>query len=149
MANFQTIGANFQQSGAKVRFYLVCFGVFSGKSETTRGENKDIFYFRGFRGAAFILFCGGGGGVHWMQVVQVVRLFVVQDLPEVGAGPLVVCSVPLSLPFVPLLLLLSRISPQICLISHFKGVFSGFCGGCVGLCCLRALRGLCGFCTRE
>lgn len=69
VANFQTIGANFQQKGAKVRFYLVCFGVFSGKSETENGKNKDIFYFRGFRGAAFILFCGGGGRVHWVQVV--------------------------------------------------------------------------------
>ena len=34
-------------------------------------------------------------------------------------------------------------------ISHFKGVFSGFCGVCVGLSWSCALRGLCGFCVRE
>ena len=67
----------------------------------------------------------------------------------VGSGPLVVCSVPLSLPFVPLLLLLSCISLEICLISHFKGYFSGFCMFGVGLYCLLALRGLWGFCVRE
>ena len=55
---------------AKVNKILRVLGVFSGFSETTRGENKNLFYFRGFRGAAFILFCGGGGGVHWVQVVQ-------------------------------------------------------------------------------
>lgn len=44
--------------------------VLSGISETKKGKNKDIFYFRGFRGDAFILFCGGGGCVHWVQVVQ-------------------------------------------------------------------------------
>lgn len=50
--------------------FLGRFGVFSGFSETKRGKNKNLFYFRGFRGAAFILFCGGGGGVHWVQVVH-------------------------------------------------------------------------------
>ena len=45
-------------------------GVFSGKSETKNGKNKNLFYFRGFRGAAFILFCGGGGRAHRVQVVQ-------------------------------------------------------------------------------
>ena len=48
VANFQAIGAHFRQKGAKVRFSLVCFGVFSGKSETENGKNKDIFYFRAF-----------------------------------------------------------------------------------------------------
>lgn len=62
--NFQTIGANFRQKGAKVNDFLGVLGVFSGIWETENGKNKDIFYFRGFRGAAFILFCGGGGGVH-------------------------------------------------------------------------------------
>lgn len=50
--------------------FLVCFGVFSGIWETKNGKNKDLFYFWGFRGAAFVLFCGGGGRVHWWQVVQ-------------------------------------------------------------------------------
>ena len=58
---------------AKVNKILGVLGVFSGKSETKRGKNKNLFYFRGFRGAAFILFCGGGGGVHWVQVVQGAR----------------------------------------------------------------------------
>ena len=38
VVNFQSIGANFQQKVAKVNFSLVCFGVFSGFSETTNGE---------------------------------------------------------------------------------------------------------------
>ena len=59
------------QKGAKVNFYLMCFCVLSGFSETRRGKNEILFYFWGFRGAAFILFCGGGGGVHWVQVVGV------------------------------------------------------------------------------
>ena len=82
------------QKRAKINYFLGCFGVFSGIWETKNGKNKDIFYFRGFRGAAFILFCGGGGRVHWWQVVQ--DLSRLQDLPEVGSGPFVVCSVLLS-----------------------------------------------------
>ena len=69
-------------------------GVFSGKSETEKGKNEILFYFWGFRGAAFILFCGGGGGVHLGQVVGAFE----------GAGPdggrpdpLVVCSPPFVL----------------------------------------------------
>ena len=58
---------------AKVNKFLRVPGVFSGKSETKRGKNKNLFYFWGFRGAAFILFCGGGGGVHLVQVVQGAR----------------------------------------------------------------------------
>ena len=42
----------------------MCFGVFSGIWETENDKNKNLFYFRGFCGAAFVLFCGGGGGVH-------------------------------------------------------------------------------------
>ena len=49
---------------------LGVLGVFSGKSETEKGKNEILFYFWGFRGAAFILFCGGGGGVHWVQVIR-------------------------------------------------------------------------------
>ena len=45
VVNFQSIGANFQQKGAKVNFSLVCFGVFSGKSETKNGKSKYIFGF--------------------------------------------------------------------------------------------------------
>lgn len=66
---FSAYRGKFSAKMGKSEFFLACFGVFSGKSETKNGKNKDIFYFRGFRGAAFILFCGGGGGVHWVQVV--------------------------------------------------------------------------------
>ena len=38
VVNFQSIGANFRQNRAKVNNFLVCFGVFSGFSETTNGE---------------------------------------------------------------------------------------------------------------
>ena len=38
IVNFQSIGANFQQKVAKVNFSLVCFGVFSGFSETEKGK---------------------------------------------------------------------------------------------------------------
>ena len=69
VADFQTIGAK----RGKSEFFLARFGVFSGKSETEKGKNKNLFYFWGFRGAAFILFCGGGGRVHRVQVVQGAR----------------------------------------------------------------------------
>ena len=78
----------------------------------------------------------GGDGVHWVQVVQ-------------GAGLPVVRSVPLSLPFVPLLLCLWWVAYKYGFICDFKGVFSGFCGADVYLYGLRSLRGLWGFCARE
>ena len=56
-----------------------------------------------------------------------------------------VCFVLLSA----LLHFLSCNSPQMCPISHFKGVFSGFLLLDVGLYWLRALRGLWGFYVRE
>ena len=64
-----------------------------------------------------------------------------QDLPCVGSGPLVVCSVAL-------LLCAWCIGFEYGSISRFKGVFRGFYGVCVGLFVLGALRGLCGFCAR-
>ena len=82
-----------------MNFSLVVVGVFSGKSETERGKNEILFYFCGFRGAAFILFRGGGGGLHWVQVVSALwrahwcRLSRVLDLRSACVGPLVVCSV--------------------------------------------------------
>ena len=82
------------QKGAKVNKFLGVLGVFSGKSETKKGKNKNLFYFRGFRGAAFILFCGGGGRAHWVQACRLSRI---QDLKGVGSGPLVVCSLPFML----------------------------------------------------
>ena len=83
------------QKGAKVNKFLVCFGVFSGKSETKNGKNKEIFYFWGFRGAAFILFYGGGGRVHWWQVVQGAGAFVVLSwcVPSLSPCLLSLCCV--------------------------------------------------------
>ena len=95
-------------------------------------------------------------GAKWVQVVallaclsscplvQVSGSLRIQDLPSVGSGPLVVCSVLLSA----LSLCLWHIMLEYGSISRFKGVFRGFYGACVGLCCLGALRGLCGFCAR-
>ena len=68
-----------------------------------------------------------------------------KDLPEVGSGPLVSCSLLLSA----LLLCAWYVSPEYGSVSRFEGVFSGFCGADVYLYGLRSLRGLCGFCTRE
>ena len=73
-----------------------------------------------------------------------VRLSRLQDLPEVGSGPLVVCSLLLSA----LSLFSWCIACKYGSISRFKGVFSAVYSVRVGLCCLGALRGLCGLCTR-
>lgn len=130
------------QKRAKVNNFLVCFGVSSGFSETKNGESKRLFYFRGFRGAAFIPFCGGGSGVHW------------EGFEASGpAGGWLWSSRGVFRPFLPAFclfvalpfVLLSRISLEICPISHFKGVFCAVWGCCVGLCWLGALRGLWGF----
>ena len=67
-----------------------------------------------------------------------------QDLKEVGSGPLVVCS----LPFARFLALCLSCRLQIWLYFAILGGFSGFRCGCVYLYGLRALRGLCGFCAR-
>ena len=48
VVNFQPIGANFQQKVAKVNFSLVCFGVFSGFSETKKGKSEIYFGFGAF-----------------------------------------------------------------------------------------------------
>ena len=122
VVNFQSIGANFQQNRAKVNFSLVCFGVFSGSSETTNGESEIYFGFedcRGFR-------CGSlFGAVVVSTGWQVVRS----------------CSLSLGVfrPFA-LPLSLSCFAFQICLISRFKGVFRGFYGAYVCLYGLRSLR---------
>lgn len=117
VANFQPIGANFQPEGAKVNKFLVCFGVFSGIWETKKGKNKNLFYFRGFRGAAFILFCGGGGGVHWVQVVQGA------GLPVVFRG---VCSIPLSLPLSLCCFCFPAIPAKYALFRILRGFLAGF-----------------------
>ena len=65
-------------------------------------------------------------------------------VPEVGFGPLVVCSLLLSA----FLLFAWCVACEYGSISRFKGVFSVVWGVRVGLCCLGALRGLWGFCAR-
>lgn len=67
---------------------------------------------------------------------EVCRLSRLQDLPEVGSGPLVVCS----MPFVPFLLCLWCIALEYGSISRFKGVFRGFYGADVYLYGFGALR---------
>ena len=75
---------------------------------------------------------------------EVCRLSRLQDLPEVGSGPIVVRSPP----FVPFLLCLWCIALECGFISRFKGVFRGFYGADVCLYGFGVLRGLCGFCAR-
>ena len=75
---------------------------------------------------------------------EVCRRSRIQDLLEVGSGPLVVRS----MPFVPFLLCLWCIALEYGSISRFKGVFSAFWGADVCLYGFGVLRGLCGFCAR-
>ena len=79
-----------------MNFSLVVVGVFSGKSETEKGKNEILFYFWGFRGAAFILFCGGGGGVHWVQVVRLFGASGPAECRRWSSGRVFRCFCPLS-----------------------------------------------------
>ena len=89
-----------------------------------------------------------GGVLRWsaacLLACPLVQAFEAQDLPEVGSGPLVVCSL--------LLVAFSLCSRCVACkygsISHSKGVFRGFPLLDVCLYCSGALRGLWGFCTR-
>ena len=106
-----------------------------GKIGDNKGQNLNIFLkSRGKNGLK-----SGRLPAFWR--VHLGRLSRVQDLTEVGCGPLVVCSVLLSA----LSLCLWRVACKYGSISHFEGVFSVVWGVCVGLCCLGALRGLWGF----
>ena len=111
---------------AKVNNFLVCFGVFSGKSETKNGKSEIYFGFEDCR-ASVVALSLGGGGVHRVQVVRS-------------------CSLSLGVfrPFLPSFArfpaFLSYFAFQICLISRFKGVFGGFWGADVCLYGLRSLR---------
>ena len=114
--------------------------MFSRENRRPKTAKVKIYLsFGGCRAAVVALSLWGGGGVHWVQVSGLSGL----------SAPLVVCSLLLSLLFVPLLLLLSCNTCKICPISHFKGVLTGFWGSDVYLYGLRSLRGLCGFCVRE
>ena len=108
--------------------------------EIRRQERAKVKYILVLRvvGLPVWLSLWGGGGVHRWQVVRLSGLF----------PAFVVCSVPLSLSLSALVHLLSCNSPILCLISRFRGVFSGFWGSDVYLYGSRSLRGLCGLCTR-
>lgn len=74
---FISQAVNFQPKVAKVNKFLVSFGISLGISETKKGENKDLFYFRGFRGLPVWLSIWGGVRVHWGKVVKALRVTVV------------------------------------------------------------------------
>ena len=64
--------ANFQQSGAKQGKNEFLFGVlwcFLGKIGDQKRQKLRYIWFLRLQSPASILFCGGGGGVHWVQVV--------------------------------------------------------------------------------
>ena len=90
--NFQPIGANFQQKVAKVNFFLLALVFSRDFRRQKRAKTK------------YILKVGAGGAVLVVGVcllsscplVQACRLSRVQDLQEVGSGPLVVCFLLLS-----------------------------------------------------
>lgn len=129
------------QKVAKVRFYLPAL-VFSREFARPKGaKSKDIFERWGevVQDARALAACFWL--VHRSRGVRASRL---QDLPEVGSGPLV-CVPPL---LSACLLCLWCVGLKYAFISHFKDVFSGFWGWYMGSYCLRALRGLCGFCAR-
>ena len=91
VVNFQPIGANFRQKVAKVNNFLGVLGVFSGKSETKKGKSEIYFGF-----GAFVVLLSSSFVVAVVVSTgpEVGRLSMLQDLPEVGSGPLVVCSMP-------------------------------------------------------
>ena len=89
----------------KNKHLFACFGLTSGKSETERGKNLRYFWKRGGKTAESVSGLSAFWCVHWVQVVQ--ALWALRTCQSAGSCPLVVCSLPFSLPFVPLLLLLS------------------------------------------
>ena len=131
-------GHQIRAKRAKVNFFLLAF-VFSRDFRRQKTAKVKIYFTfggcRGFRCGSPFVAVVVSTGCRWCRVHGLL----------VSCG---VCSVPLSLPFVPLLHFLSCISLEICLISHFKAVFRGFWGAGVYLYGFGALRGLCGFCTR-
>ena len=122
VVNFQSIGANFQQNRAKVNNFLVCFGVFSERSETKNGKSEIYF---GFGASVVALSLGrwwcplvAGGRLLWLVLLS--------------------CRVPCLLSAC--LLCLWCIASEYGSISRFKGVFREFYGADVCLYGLRSLR---------
>ena len=134
--------ANQGKTGQKLQF-IWCALVFSREFGRPKGAKFKIYLSfedcRGFRCGSLFGAVVVSTGCRWCKLSRA------QDLPEVGAGPLVVCSLLLSA----LSLCLWCIACKYGSISRFKGVFRGFPLSDVGLYWLGALRGLWGFCTRE
>ena len=103
------------QNGAKVRIYLVCFGVFSGICETERGEKQRYIWNVGRIGAG----CEGFGclllACHWCRWSGNSCYFA--DVSKNGRNPSFLSA------FLPCL---CAIALEYGSISRFKGVFSGF-----------------------
>ena len=92
-ANFQSIGANFQQKGAKMKFYLLGLVFSRDFRRQQRAKFKIYFNFGAFvvlLSSSFVVavVVSTGAGVQDLSRLR--------DLPEVGSGPLVVCSVPFA-----------------------------------------------------
>ena len=116
----------------------MCFGVFSGFSETKRAKSKHIF----------------GNGVQ--EVGQVVAFCLPWGVPTwaavqaFGAILLTLAKMDKIPPFVCFPALLVRgVGLEYAFICDFKAVFRGFWGADVYLYGLMPLRGLWGFCVRE
>ena len=128
----------FSKQGKKLDF-LWCALVFCRENRRPKTAKFKIYLIfegcRGFRcgslfGAVVVSTCAGGAGCRASGVQRCV------------------CSVPLSLPFVPLLLCSRCVGLKYGFIWLFKGVFSGFLLFRVCLLGSGALRGLWGFCVR-
>lgn len=126
--------------------FICSLWCFLGKLGDQKGQNLRYILILRVAGAFVVLLSSSfvvavvvSTGCRWC------RLSGLQDLPDVGSGPFVPCS----LHFGRFVALLLSCCLQICPYSRFKGVLTGFLLFRVGLLGLGALRGLCGFCTRE
>ena len=66
---FSAYRGKFSAKQGKSEFFFGVLWCFLGIFGDQKGQKWNIFWVWGFRGAAFILFCGGGGSVHLWQVV--------------------------------------------------------------------------------
>ena len=105
-----------------MNFSLVCFGVFSGFSETKNGENKDIFYFWGCMASR----CGS------LFVAVVVSTSA--DVSGFRGCPLFMWCAPAFCPLPRFTLVLSL--ANMALFRVLKAFLARFYGVRVGLCCL-------------
>lgn len=137
-------GQRVSNQGKGGKSYILFGGLwcFLGNLRDRTGQNTNIFLESG----------AGCGQVVCCLPALIARLLLVPgaggrgcscyfaDVSKNGQNPLLLPAFPLCP---------RCVAYRYALISHFKGVFSGFWGWYMGLYCLRALRGLCGFCVRE